>query len=116
MNKKLLTLMITKYMAKLSEDNLVEVASELPPKVFNKLFTALCIVEGRLKEVEFDIKDYIDNYKPEFDSTYSMLDMAAVLDRLADIRESVDYDEKMEYTYLIKWYEDSLRGDVNYGS
>lgn len=103
------TYMITKMVNGTTESDLIDLAESLPKDTRTKLLNALSIAEENDREVYFNMKDYLNEWKTNFEQAYSSLDQELVEERLMECKNSLDYDLKLEYLYLSRWYQEQSK-------
>jgi hypothetical protein len=89
---------------KVTNEDLEKLISYLDQETYNKLFWAVMSREES-KEFVFSMKDYLDQWRGDFEGTYTNLDGKLVGERLELLKNKVDSESVKEYHYLQYWID-----------
>jgi len=111
---KLLLKTINNWLTTCEPKDLKEIVKGLDSQTYDKLFWS--IMDETVEEFEFNMKDYMNDWKPEFDERYTSLDREIIVERLELTQNNVDLDLTTEYHYLQYWFdkESEVGGMFNY--
>jgi hypothetical protein len=104
----------TDWIKNVEQSKLKEIVKSLDSDTYDKLFWALM---GRdIEEFTFSMREYLEEWRPEFEDRYTSFDMGLVIERLDKTKDNIDNDLATEYHYLQYWFnkESQVGGIFNY--
>lgn len=106
--------MINNWLKNVDQSELESIVFTLDTTTYDKLFWS--IMNRDVEVFTFSMKNYINDWKPEFDERYTSLDMNLILERLELTENNIDLDLATEYHYLRYWFdkESEVDGMFNY--